>query len=91
MMQTLPKIIPVNELKNTSSIMKICKDSKVPVVITKNGYGEAVMMSIELYEKIFAEIQAASLINEGIFEIENNSKPVDGNEFFSQMKEKYGK
>ena len=66
MMQTLPKI-PISKLKNTSNIMKICKDNKVPVVITKNGYGEAVMMSIELYEKIFAKIQAASLINERIF------------------------
>ena len=34
MMQTLPKI-PISKLKNTSNIMKICKGSKVPVVITK--------------------------------------------------------
>ena len=50
MTQMLPKILPVNELKNTAFIMKTCKESNVPIVITRNGYGEAVMMSISLYE-----------------------------------------
>ena len=40
MIQALPKIIPVNELKNTSQVMKTCQESEVPVVVTKNGYGE---------------------------------------------------
>ena len=48
MTQPLPKILPVNELKNTASIMKTCRESLVPIVITKNGYGEAVMMSVKL-------------------------------------------
>lgn len=39
MTQALPKIVPVNELKNTANIMKTCQESDVPVVITKNGYG----------------------------------------------------
>ena len=55
MTQTLPKIIPVNELKNTALIMQTCKESNVPIVITRNGYGEAVMMSISLYEELFAK------------------------------------
>ena len=50
MIQALPKIIPVNELKNTSQVMKTCQESEVPVVVTKNGYGEMVLMSIKLYE-----------------------------------------
>ena len=50
MTQPLPKILPVNELKNTATIMKTCQESPVPIVITKNGYGEAVMMSVKLYE-----------------------------------------
>ena len=37
MTQPLPKILPVNELKNTASIMKTCQESSVPIVITKNG------------------------------------------------------
>lgn len=51
-MQTLPKIIPIDELKNTDNISKLCKESKTPIIITKNGYSNMVIMSVELYEKI---------------------------------------
>ena len=91
MTQPLPKIIPVNELKNTSGIMKTCKESPVPIVITKNGYGEAVMMSVKLYEEMFAKVQAAALINAGLDEIESGAISVSGSEFFGAMREKYGK
>ena len=91
MTQPLPKILPVNELKNTASIMKTCKESPVPIVITKNGYGEAVMMSVKLYEEMFAKMQAAALINAGLDDIDNGAKAVDGGEFFSAMREKYGR
>ncbi len=89
--QQLPKIIPVNELKDTARIMKTCKESNVPIVITKNGYGEAVMMSIELYEELFAKVQAASLLNEALTEIENGAKGKDGFAFLEEMKAKYAK
>ena len=91
MTQPLPKILPVNELKNTANIMKTCQESPVPIVITKNGYGEAVMMSIKLYEEMFAKMQAAALINAGLEDIENGAVAVSGKEFFSTMREKYGK
>lgn len=91
MTQPLPKILPVNELKNTASIMKICQESPVPIVITKNGYGEAVMMSVKLYEEMFAKIQAAALINAALKEVEEGASSIDGKEFFDSMRNKYGK
>ena len=91
MIQPLPKIIPVNELKNTSSILKKCKESTSPIVITRNGYAEAIMMSIELYEEMVAKIQAATFINEALDEIDNGALGVDGKEFFKKMKDKHGK
>ncbi len=87
----LPKILPVNELKNTASIMKTCKESPVPIVITKNGYGEAVLMSVKLYEEMFAKMQAAAEINAGLGEIESGAEPMEGKEFFNSMRDKYGK
>ena len=90
MTQPLPKILPVNELKNTASIMKTCKESPVPIVITKNGYGEAVMMSVKLYEEMFAKMQAAALINASLDDIENGAESVSGAEFFNSMRAKYG-
>ena len=91
MTQPLPKILPVNELKNTASIMKTCQESSVPIVITKNGYGEAVMMGVKLYEKMFAKMQAAALINASLDDIENGATPVSGADFFGVMRTKYGK
>ena len=91
MTQALPKIIPINELKNTSQIAKTCKESGVPIVITKNGYGEMVLMSIELYEQTIAKMQSAILINEAVEEADNGAVPVQGEEFFQTMRTKYGK
>lgn len=91
MTQSLPKILPVNELKNTANIMRTCQESPVPIVITKNGYGEAVMMSVKLYEEMFAKIQAAALINAGLDEIENGAQSTSGKKFFDAMRAKYGK
>ena len=91
MEQSLPRILPVNELKNTANIIRICKESKVPIVITRNGYGEAVLLSIELYEELFAKMKAASLINESLDDIDNGGELVDGKEFFAEMKKKYAK
>lgn len=84
----LPKIIPVNELKNTANIMKTCLESEVPIVITRNGYGEAVMMSIKLYEELLNKIDEAEKINEGLKEIEEGVSSIDGEEFFKNMKRK---
>lgn len=91
MTQPLPKILPVNELKNTANIMKTCQESPVPIVLTKNGYGEVVMMSVKLYEEMFAKMQAAALINASLDDIENGGTPVNGTEFFGAMRAKYGK
>ena len=91
MTQALPKVLPVNELKNTANIMKTCQESPVPIIITRNGYGEAVMMSIDIFEELFAKVQAAALINEGIDEIEKGAKGMDGDEFLNRMSKKYGK
>ena len=89
--QPLPKILPVNELKNTANIMKTCQESDVPIVITKNGYGEAVMMSVKLYEEMFAKMQAAALINASLEDVENGATPISGTEFFGTLRAKYGK
>ena len=90
-MHALPKVLPVNELKNTAKIMKVCQESEGPIVITKNGYGEAVMMSIKVYEQLFKQVELAALINESLENVKQGGKLVDGFEFLNEMKQKYGK
>jgi len=47
----VPKIIPIRDLRNTSEISEMCKESNEPIYITKNGYGDMVIMSLSLYEQ----------------------------------------
>lgn len=47
----MPQIIPIRDLKNTGEISKMCKEADEPIYITKNGYGDMVIMSVETYEK----------------------------------------
>ena len=49
------------------------------------------MMSVKLYEEMFAKMQAAALINASLDDVENGATPVSGTEFFGKMREKYGK
>ena len=91
MIQSLPKILPVNELKNTASIMKTCKESSVPIVITRNGYAEAVMMSIELYEELINKIHQATLVNAAVDEVENGAQGFSIEEVFAEIKAKHGR
>ena len=90
MTMALPKIIPINELKNTAQISQTCKESPVPIIVTKNGYSEMVIMSVELYEQTFAKMQAALLVNESVSEVKNGGEKIKGETFFSMMREKYG-
>lgn len=47
----MPQIIPIRDLKNTSDISNLCHSTNEPVFITKNGYGDMVIMSMDVYEK----------------------------------------
>jgi len=48
----MPQIIPIKELKNTSNISDMCHEASEPIYVTKNGYGDMVIMSMELYESL---------------------------------------
>jgi prevent-host-death family protein len=46
----MPQIIPIKDLKNTADISELVHAAKEPIYITKNGYGDMVIMSVEMYE-----------------------------------------
>jgi len=48
----MPQIIPIRDLKNTAEISNLCHDAQEPIFITKNGYGDMVIMSMDTYERI---------------------------------------
>ncbi len=44
----MPQIIPIKDLKNTSEISDMCHRAEEPIYITENGYGDMVIMSMEI-------------------------------------------
>jgi prevent-host-death family protein len=87
----MPKIIPINELKNTANISKFVEESDEPVFVTKNGYGSMVLMSIDVYEREIAKNQVVKMINDSLKDIDKDELKTDGPMFISKMKSKYGK
>ncbi len=65
-MQLLSKILSINELENIENISKICKESDKPIVITKDGYSDMVIMNIQVYEHTISKLQTALLLNEAL-------------------------
>ena len=47
----MPHIVPIRDLKNTTSISNLCHETSEPIFVTKNGYGDMVIMSMETFEK----------------------------------------
>lgn len=84
-MQALPKIIPINELKNTANISKLCKESNGPIVITKNGYSDMVIMNVDYYEQTIAKLQVAMALNEALNDPNRNTNRAELNTFIDEV------
>ena len=61
----MPRIIPIKDLKNTSDISDMCHNLQEPIYITKNGYGDMVIMSIENYESMVEKMKMYEDIQSG--------------------------
>ncbi len=58
----MPQIRPITDLRNTNEISEICHARQKPVFITKNGYGDLVIMSIEAYEAMLESLAVDTAI-----------------------------
>ena len=85
----MPQIRPITDLRNTNEISELCHAKKEPVFITKNGYGDLVVLSIEAYEELIDSLQTDSAIREAEQELENGGELVDAREALSTLKRKY--
>ena len=84
-MKFLPKVMPISELMNTESISKICKESTVPIILTKNGCGDMVLMNVALYESLIEEINTIKLLNEALNDPNREEGRQDFNEFMDEL------
>ncbi|MDD2260899.1 MAG: type II toxin-antitoxin system prevent-host-death family antitoxin [Clostridia bacterium] len=52
----MPKIVPIAELRDTKHVLHMCRATKEPIIVTKNGYGELVIMSITAFTEMSEEL-----------------------------------
>ena len=86
----MPTIRPISELRNTTEISDLCHKVQEPVFITKNGYGDLVVMSIETYERGQAMADIYRKLGASEADLAAGVKPLDGEDVFRELKAKYG-
>lgn len=86
----MPQIRPIKDLRNTTEISELCHMSKEPIYITKNGYGDMVIMSMDTYEKTLAKLELYQKIAEAEAQIRNGEELIDGSVIFNELRAKYG-
>ena len=85
----MPVIKPITDLRNTNEISELCHKQQQPVFITKNGYGDLVVMSMETYEKNMRKYLKYKDIEVSEKEIEEG-KVKEAKSALQGMRAKYG-
>ena len=85
----MPQIRPITDLRNTSEISDACHARREPVFITKNGYGDLVVMSIETYGEMLDCIATDKAIADAEQEIAAGGQLLDAKEALGALRRKY--
>ncbi len=85
----MPQIIPMKDLRNTNAISERCHTTREPLFVTKNGYGDLVVMSIEAYEDLCSETAVDRGIEESEAALQTGKEPLDAKEALQTLRRKY--
>lgn len=85
----MPQIRPITDLRNTTEISALCHAKREPLFITKNGYGDLVVMSIETYEEMQEITQVDAAITEAEAEYAAEGVLLDAREALSSLRRKH--
>ena len=85
----MPNIRPITDLRNTNEISDLCHAKKEPIFITKNGYGDLVVMSMETYEAMLDANELDIAIAESECEYGRNQKLLNAREALGALRRKH--
>lgn len=85
----MPQIRPITDLRNTTEISELCHAKREPLFITKNGYGDLVVMSIEAYEEMMETVQTDAAIREAEREYADEGVLYDAREALTSLRRKH--
>lgn len=84
----MPQIRPVSDLRNHfADISKIVHETAEPVFLTKNGYGDMVVMSYEAYEKLQFESEVYFKLKEAEIQAKQTNQRFSHKEVFDGLKQ----
>lgn len=85
----MPQIRPITDLRNTTEISELCHANREPLFITKNGYGDLVVMSIEMYEEMIETARTDMAISEAEKEFSADGVLLNTRETLSSLRRKH--
>ena len=85
----MPQIRPITDLRNTTEISELCHANREPLFITKNGYGDLVVMSIEAYDELIETTQTDAAIREAEKEFEADGVLLDARTALPALRRKH--
>ena len=85
----MPQIRPITDLRNTTEISEVCHASREPLFITKNGYGDLVVMSIEAYDDMIKTMETDKAIAEAEAEYAAGGQLLDARTALSSLRRKH--
>ena len=87
----MPNIRPLTELRNnTTTIAELAHTENEPIFITKNGYADLVLMSIETYERRQARLEIYDKLAESQKEVASGKELLSLEDVFEKYRTKYG-
>ncbi|UMZ74525.1 type II toxin-antitoxin system prevent-host-death family antitoxin [Natranaerofaba carboxydovora] len=87
----MPEIRPMKDLRNTTEISELCHATDEPIYITKNGYGDLVVMSIEAYEKKMAKLGLYEKLAKAEEQAKNGEELLEADDVFRGLRNKHVK
>jgi len=88
----MPQIRPVSDLRNHfTEISRVVHETSEPILLTKNGYGDMVVMSYNEYERLRYETSVAEKLREAEIEAATTSHRFTHAEVMASLRERVGK
>ena len=91
----MPRIIPIRDLKDTVEISRMChEEPDEPIMVTKNGYMDMVIVSPEFFDK-YEDVKKRMWLEDVYKKLEEGEqalkegKVIDAREHLRQLREKY--
>lgn len=85
----MTKIIPIEDLSDTSMISSMVHESNEPVFVIKSGSVDMVVMSMEVYEQSMSLYDLSSQLGKAERDFKEG-KVLDAHESLDAIEEKYG-